>query len=61
MPVSFVIFLYLHVSFLHVSGLYKPIIRVSPAVAYLLPLGSYNNIDILNKIMFKYGFKIHSI
>ena len=34
---------------------------VSPAVAYLLPLGSYNNIDILNKIKLKYGFKIHSI
>jgi len=34
----------------------SPSSAVSPAVAYLLPLGSYNNIDILNKIMLKYGF-----
>ena len=40
MPLSFVIFLYLHVSSLHVSGFYQPIIRGTPAVAYVLPLGS---------------------
>jgi hypothetical protein len=39
----------------------SPSSGVSTAVAYLLPLGSYNNIDILNKIMLEYGFKIHSI
>ena len=31
MPLSFVIFLYLYVSTLHVSGLYQPIIRGSPS------------------------------
>jgi len=31
MPLSFVIFLYLHVSSLHVSGLYQPIIRGIPS------------------------------
>jgi hypothetical protein len=30
MPLSFVIFLYLHVSSLHVSGFYQPIIRGIP-------------------------------
>ena len=29
----------------------SPSSGVSPAVAYLLPLGSYNNINILNKII----------
>jgi len=51
----------LYVSTLHVSGLYQPIIRSIPSCCYLLPLGSYNSIDILNKIILKYGFKIHSI
>jgi len=31
MPLSFVIFLYLHVSSLHVSGFYQPIIRGIPS------------------------------
>ena len=31
MPLSFVIFLYLYVSTLHVSGLYQPIIRGIPS------------------------------
>ena len=51
----------LYVSTLHVSGLYQPIIRGIHSCCYLLPPGSYNIIDILNKIMLKYGFKIHSI
>jgi len=39
----------------------SPSSGLSSAVAYVLPLGSYNNIDSLNKIMLKYGVKIHII